>query len=85
MPHRRSETGHATQKPIDAMRRPMLNNSQPGDGVYDPFVGSGTTIIAAEMSGRVAYAVELNPAYVAIAIERWEALTGHKAELLKRD
>ena len=85
MPHRRSETGHATQKPIDAMRRPMLNNSQPGDGIYDPFVGSGTTIMAAETSGRIAHAIELNPAYVAIAIARWEALTGRKAELLKRD
>lgn len=84
MPHRRSETGHSTQKPIDAMRRPILNNSQSGDAVYDPFVGSGTTIVAAEMTARVAHAIELNPGYVAIAISRWEALTGRKAERIER-
>lgn len=81
MPHRRSETGHSTQKPIDAMRRPILNNSQPGDAVYDPFVGSGTTIVAAETTGRVAHAIELNPSYVDVAVRRWEALTGRTAEL----
>ena len=44
-------SGHSTQKPVECMRRPIENNSSPGQAVYDPFVGSGTTIIAAEMTG----------------------------------
>ncbi len=43
---------HGTQKPVEAMRRPMLNNASPGQAVYEPFSGSGTTIIAAETTGR---------------------------------
>ena len=48
----KSETGHSTQKPVECMKRPIENNSAPGDAVYEPFSGSGTTIIAAEMTGR---------------------------------
>ena len=55
-------TIHGTQKPVACMRRPIENNSNPGQAVYEPFSGSGTTIIAAEMSGRVCHAVELSPA-----------------------
>ena len=84
MPHRRSETGHGTQKPVLAMQRPMENNSRPGDHVYDPFVGSGTTIVAAETVGRVCHAVEIDPGYVDIAVRRWEALTGRKGNLNNR-
>ncbi len=68
IPHRRSETGHGTQKPLEAMRRPMLNHTVPGDRVYDPFVGSGTTIIAAEEIGRIFHAIELDPLYVDTAV-----------------
>lgn len=75
----KSETGHSTQKPIECMRRPIENNSDPGEAVYDPFVGSGTTIMAAEMTGRRCYAVELNPAYVDVVIKRWCAFTGNLA------
>ncbi len=78
---RKSETGHSTQKPVECMRRPIENNSNPGDAVYEPFSGSGTTIIACEQTGRVCYAVELNPPYVDIAIQRWQAFTGHSATL----
>ena len=63
------------------MRRPIVNNSSPGDGVYEPFCGSGTTIIAAEMTGRVCHAIELNPAYVDVAVRRWQAFTGKTAML----
>lgn len=77
----KSETGHSTQKPVECMRRPMLNNSDPGDSVYDPFLGSGTTIIAAESTGRVCYGMELNPAYVDIIVKRWEEFTGKTATL----
>ncbi|MCW6509803.1 DNA-methyltransferase [Lichenifustis flavocetrariae] len=77
--HLKSASGHGTQKPVEAMRRPMENNSQPGDVVYDPFVGSGTTIIAAQSLGRVCHAVELDPAYVDLAVRRWERMTGRLA------
>lgn len=83
IPHRRSETGHGTQKPLEAMRRPILNHTVPGDRVYDPFVGSGTTIMAAEDTGRICHAIELDPAYVDVAVKRWEAMTGKEAILVR--
>jgi DNA modification methylase len=79
IPHTKSDTGHSTQKPVECMRRPIANNSAPGQAVYDPFVGSGTTIIAAEQTGRACYAIELNPSYVQVTIDRWEAFTGETA------
>ncbi|MBS0247560.1 MAG: site-specific DNA-methyltransferase [Proteobacteria bacterium] len=74
-----AETVHGTQKPVECMRRPILNNSSPGDLVYEPFLGSGTTLIAADSCGRVCRAVELSPLYVDVAIRRWQAFTGAKA------
>ncbi len=59
----------------------MENNSSPGKAVYEPFCGSGTTIIAAEMSGRACHAIELSPAYVDVAITRWRNFTGKAATL----
>lgn len=79
--HRSSETGHSTQKPIECMKRPIENNSKVGDQIYEPFAGSGTTIIAAEMTGRACLAVELSPAYVDVCIRRWQEFTGKKATL----
>lgn len=78
---RKSETGHGTQKPVECMKRPIENNSSPGQAIYEPFSGSGTTIIAGEMTGRSVYAVELNPAYVDVAVKRWQDFTGQKAIL----
>jgi DNA modification methylase len=63
------------------MRRPILNNSSPGQAVYEPFSGSGTTIIACEKEARIALAVELEPAYVDIAVMRWQNFTGKQAVL----
>lgn len=77
----KSETGHSTQKPVECMRRPIENNSSPGQAVYEPFSGLGTTIIAGEMTGRHIYAVELNPAYVDVAVKRWQEFTGQDAIL----
>lgn len=77
----KSETGHSTQKPVECMRRPMENNSVPGNAVYEPFSGSGTTIIAGEQCGRRVLAIELNPIYVDVAIKRWQDFTGKKATL----
>jgi DNA modification methylase len=76
------DTSHSTQKPVECMRRPLQNNSSPGQAVYDPFLGSGTTLIAAETTGRVCLAMELEPAFVDLAVRRWEAFTGKKATLL---
>ncbi len=77
----KSDTGHGTQKPVECMKRQIENNSSPGQAVYEPFSGSGTTIIAAEMTGRACYAIELNPAYVDVAVRRWQDFTGQQAIL----
>jgi len=77
----KSETGHSTQKPVECMLRPIENNSKAGDAVYDPFSGSGTTIISAEMTGRKCLAIEISPAYCDVAILRWQDFTGEKATL----
>jgi DNA modification methylase len=79
--HSKSETGHSTQKPAACMRRPIENNSSPGQAVYEPFSGSGTTIIAAEMTGRCCHAIEISPAYVDVAVKRWQNFTGAPATL----
>lgn len=79
---KKSETGHSTQKPIECMERPIRNNSKQGDLVYEPFSGSGTTIIACERTGRKCRAIELNPAYVAVAIQRWADATGKEPKKL---
>lgn len=72
-------TGHGTQKPVEIMARAIRNHEAPQ--VYDPFVGSGTTIIAAEMTGRRCYAMEIAPQYVDVSVLRWQAFTGREATL----
>ena len=74
-------TVHGTQKPVECMRRPMVNNSERGDAVYEPFAGSGTTLIAAESIERRCFAMEIDPRYCDVIIERWESFTGSKAQL----
>lgn len=64
-------TAHSTQKPLECMAKPIRNNSAIGEGVYDPFCGSGTTLIAAEMLKRKSYCIELDPAYCDIIVDRW--------------
>jgi DNA modification methylase len=70
--------GHSTQKPVECMARALRNHN--ALEVYEPFLGSGTTMIAAEQLARRCYACELAPTYVQIAIDRWEAFTGRKAK-----
>jgi site-specific DNA-methyltransferase (adenine-specific) len=79
--HSKNDTGHSTQKPVECMRRPILNNSKPGDAVFEPFSGSGTTIMACEMTGRLCRAIELSPTYVDVAVKRWEQFSGQTAVL----
>ena len=64
-------TNHSTQKPLQCMARPILNNTAEGEGVYDPFVGSGTTLLAAEQYNRKCYAIEINPTYCDMTVDRW--------------
>jgi DNA modification methylase len=61
------------------MRRPIVNNSRPGELVYDPFLGSGTSLIAAETTGRICCGLEISPAYVDVIVRRWQAFTGRRA------
>ena len=75
------QTGHGTQKPLECMLRPILNNSKKGQSVYDPFGGSGTTLIACEKSDRNCYMMELSPAYIDIIINRWKKETGKEVIL----
>jgi DNA modification methylase len=74
---------HPTMKPLALIERALENSSRPGDLVLDLFLGSGSTIIAAERTGRVCYGVEIDPHYVDVAVMRWEAFTGEKARLLE--
>jgi DNA modification methylase len=76
-----TETVHGTQKPVECMRRPMLNNTEHGQTIFDPFLGSGTTLIAAETCGRLCRAIEIDPLYVDVAVRRWQAFTGQSAML----
>jgi DNA modification methylase len=77
-----TQTVHSTQKPVECMRRPIQNNSSSGQAVYEPFLGSGTTLIAAETTGRVCLAMELEARYVDVSVRRWQAYTGLSATLL---
>ena len=70
---------HPTQKPVDVVSIPVSRSAPLNGIVYDPFVGSGTTIIAAERLGRRCYAMEIEPRYCDVAIKRWEDYTGEKA------
>jgi DNA modification methylase len=72
---------HPTQKPVELMRRPMLNHTKHGDVVYDPFLGSGTTMMSAELNQRICYGIEIDPKYVDVIVLRWQAVAGQQATL----
>jgi DNA modification methylase len=63
------------------MRRPILNHAKRGELIYEPFLGSGTTLAAAELTERVCCGLELDPKYVDVVVQRWEQLAGKKAKL----
>jgi DNA modification methylase len=75
------KTGHGTQKPVELMRRSILNNTRQKDIVYDSFLGSGSTLVAAQLTGRICYGLEIDPHYVDVIITRWQDLTGNQAVL----
>jgi DNA modification methylase len=70
---------HPTQKPVELMRKPIRNHTVPGEIVYEPFCGSGTTLIAAEQTERICYGVELDLKYVDVIVRRWQQFTGKQA------
>lgn len=72
---------HPTQKPVELMRRPILNHLKRSELVYEPFLGSGTTLAAAELTERVCLGIELDPKYIDVIVQRWETLSGKKAKL----
>lgn len=74
---------HPTMKPVGLFDYLIKNNTKKDDVVLDLFAGSGTTIIACEQNGRVAYSMELDPRYVDVIIARWEKLTGEQAERIE--
>ncbi len=74
-----ARTAHSTQKPVRLYEIPILNHTVPGDAIYDPFVGSGTAVIAAHKTGRVAFAMDLDPAYVQVTLDRWQTYAGQSA------
>lgn len=72
-------------KPVELVARAITNSSKKGDIVIDLFGGSGTTLIASEQTGRCCRMMELDPKYVDVIVNRWEELTGGKAELINAD
>jgi len=74
-------TGHGTQKPVEIMRRPILNHTRPREACYDPFLGSGSTLIAAESTARICYGMDIDPSYVDMAVLRWQRFSGKQAVL----
>src|SRR5882762_5724087 len=78
-------TGHGTQKPVELMRRPILNHTERGDSVYDPFLGSGTTLIAAAQTEHVCLGLEIDPRYVDVTVCRWQEFSGKTATLAGTD
>ena len=77
---RRSDA-HPTMKPVGLLSRLIVNSAKKGALVYDPFLGSGSTLIAAERQGRICYGMELDPGYVDVVVSRWETVTGAVARL----
>jgi len=74
------KVAHPTSKPVGLVAQMVANSSMVGQVVADPFLGSGTTLIAAEQLGRRCYGMEISPAYCDVIVERWENLTGGKAK-----
>lgn len=71
---------HPTVKPVALVSDAILDSTRRNDIVLDPFIGSGTTILAAERTGRRCYGIEIDPLYVDTAIERWQRMTGRQAQ-----
>jgi DNA modification methylase len=82
VPRPKASPDHPTSKPVALVEAMVKNSSRSGEVVLDPFLGSGSTLIACERLGRHCYGIELDPRYVDVAVKRWETFTGRKAEKL---
>jgi site-specific DNA-methyltransferase (adenine-specific) len=80
---REQDVQHPTQKPVELGRRAIENSTRPGQVVLDPFLGSGSTLVSAELTGRVCYGTETDPAYIDVVVDRWQRITGDKARVEK--
>jgi DNA modification methylase len=83
VPRPKASPQHPVAKPVELVRRMVANSSAPGDVVLDPFLGSGSTLIAAEQLGRRCFGIEIDPAYVEVAVARWERFTGRQAKMTR--
>lgn len=83
IPRPKTSKLHPTMKPVEVVENAILNSSKTDDIVYDPFGGSGTTIIACEKTGRAGRTLEIDPCYCDVIVKRWEDFTGKKAELIR--
>ena len=80
MGHSKEEKqAHPTQKPVDLMRTSVINHTKPGELIYEPFGGSGTTLIAAETESRRCFGLEIEPRYCDVIVRRWQKFTGRTA------
>lgn len=78
------KNNHPTEKPVEIFARPMRNHTKPGDVCVEPFSGSGSQILAGEQEGRIVLACDIEPTYVAVALQRYEDATGKKPKRLER-
>ena len=77
----RKDQGHPSQKPVELFVRPIRNHTKAGEVCFEPFAGSGSQIIAAQKTARRCFAMEIEPRYVDVCVERWQNATGKKAVL----
>ena len=85
LPRPKRSEAHPTMKPVELVRRHIENSSDCGQAVLDPFAGSGSTLIAAQQTGRRAFLMEIDPVFVDVAVQRWEQFTGGKARRVAAD
>lgn len=83
IPRPKKSEEHPTMKPVALVERALEHATQKGELVFDPFLGSGTTLIAAQQTGRVCAGLEIEPRYVDVTVKRWEEFTGEKAEVIR--
>jgi DNA modification methylase len=83
IPRPKRSAEHPTMKPVELVSRALHNSGRRGEVVLDPFLGSGTTLVAAEQLDRVCYGMEIDPRYCDVTVKRWEQLTGKHAELVQ--
>jgi DNA modification methylase len=75
------KVGHGSQKPVELFRRPILNHTTPREAIYDPFLGSGSSLIAAHLTGRILYGIDIDRAYTDVSVKRWAKIANREPRL----